>query len=77
MPSYTMINKETGEEQIMVLTLAEREDLLSKGEWKQKLTTAKFITGHGDVARRAAGSEWNDFLKQTHKNAGRHSKIQT
>tara|TARA_A100001201_G_scaffold142825_1_gene142149 strand:- start:668 stop:901 length:234 start_codon:yes stop_codon:yes gene_type:complete len=77
MPSYTMINKKTGEEQEMVLTLAEREDLLSKGEWKQKLNTPKFITGHGDVARRQAGSEWNNFLKKIDKNAGRHSKIQT
>ena len=77
MPSYTMINKKTGEEQEMVLTLAERENLLSKGEWKQKLSTAKFISGHGDVARRQAGSEWNDILKKTHKNDGKHSKIQT
>jgi hypothetical protein len=61
-----MINKKTGEEQEMVLTLAERENLLSKGEWKQKLSTAKFISGHG-----------NDILKKTHKNAGKHSKIQT
>ena len=77
MPSYTMINNKTGEEQEMVLTLAERENLLSKGEQKQKLSTAKFISGHGDVARRQAGSEWNDILKKTHKNAGKHSKIQT
>ncbi len=61
----------------MVPTLAERENVLSKGEWKQKLSTAKFISGHGDVARRQAGSEWNDILKKTHKNAGKHSKIQT
>lgn len=72
-----MINNNTGEEQEMVLTLDEREDLLSTGDWKQKLSTAKFISGHGDVAHRKAGSEWNDILKKTHKNAGRHSKIQT
>ena len=77
MPSYTMKNIESGEEREMQLSLAEREDLLAKGEWKQLLSTAKFITGTGDVARRQAGSEWNNFLKKTHKNAGRHSKIQT
>lgn len=77
MPSYTMINIETGIEENMVLSLAERDELLSTGEWKQKLSTAKFISGHGDIARRQAGSEWNNFLKKTHKNAGRHSKIQT
>lgn len=77
MPSYTMINIETGIEENMVLSLAERDELLSTGEWKQKLSTAKFISGHGDIARRQAGSEWNNFLQKTHKNAGRHSKIQT
>lgn len=77
MPSYTMINIATGEEQEMVLSLSEREAILSSGEWKQKLSTAKFITGHGDVARRKAGNEWNNFLQKTHKNAGRQSKIQT
>lgn len=77
MPSYTMINIETGEERDMVLTLAEREELLATGQWEQKLSTAKFVSGVGDVARRQAGSEWNNFLKKTHKNAGRHSKIQT
>ncbi len=77
MPSYTMINTETGEEQDMVLSFAERDELLAEGKWKQQLSTAKFISGHGDVARRQAGSEWNNFLQKTHKNAGRHSKIQT
>ena len=72
-----MINLKSGEEQEMTLTLSEREELLSKGDWEQKLSTAKFIAGHGDVARRQAGSEWNNFLQKTHKNAGRHSKIKT
>lgn len=43
-----MINNETGEEKEMILSLSEREQLLSKGEWKQKLSTAKFVSQHGD-----------------------------
>jgi len=72
-----MINIESGEEKEMVLSFAERDELLSSGKWKQKLSTAKFISGHGDVARRQAGSEWNNFLKKIDKQSGRHSKIQT
>lgn len=77
MPTYTMKNIESGEEREMVLSLAEREDILATGEWKQLLSTAKFITARGDIARRQAGTEWNNLLQKTHKNAGRHSKIQT
>ena len=72
-----MINIESGEEKEMVLSFAERDELLSLGKWKQKLSTAKFVSGHGDVARRQAGSEWNNFLKKIDKQSGRHSKIQT
>jgi len=72
-----MINIESGKEKEMVLSFAERDELLSSGKWKQKLSTAKFISGHGDVARRQAGSEWNNFLKKIDKQSGRHSKIQT
>ena len=72
-----MINIKTAEEQDMSLTLSEREQLLAAGEWRQKLSTAKFVAGIGDVARKQAGSEWNSFLKKTHKNAGRQSKIHT
>jgi len=72
-----MINIESGKEKEMVLSFAERDELLSSGKWKQKLSTAKFISGHGDVARRQAGSQWNNFLKKIDKQSGRHSKIQT
>ena len=77
MPSYTMINVETGEESEMILSLSERDALLAEGKYKQKLSTAKFISGVGDTARKAAGSEWNDLLKGIKKKSGRGNTIET
>ena len=77
MPTYTMIEVETGEEKEMILSLSEREALLAEGKYKQKLSTAKFISGTGDTARRKAGSEWNDVLKGIKKKSGRGNTIET
>ena len=77
MPSYTMINVDTGEEEDMILSLSERDALLAEGKYKQKLSTSKFISGVGDTARKAAGSEWNDLLKGIKKKSGRGNTIET
>jgi len=66
MPSYTMINLKTNEEQDMVLTLAEREELLATGNYKQKLSTAKFASSSTSVLRQAGG-EWGNFLTKVKK----------
>lgn len=68
-----MINLETNEEREMVLSLSEREELLASGKYKQKLSTAKFIAGHGDVARRQAGSGWSDVLGKISKGSPRNN----
>lgn len=67
MPSYTMIDIETNEEHEMVLSLAEREELLATGKYKQKLSTAKFVSDTTSTLRRA-GSEWNNMLGRIKKN---------
>ncbi|HAW03304.1 MAG TPA: hypothetical protein DCW83_01380 [Saprospirales bacterium] len=67
MPSYTMINKETGEEHDMVLSLAEREEFLADDKWEQKLSTAKFVADTTSTLRRA-GSEWNNMLGRIKSN---------
>jgi len=75
MPSYTMINVETGEEEDMILSLSEREALLAEGKYKQKLTTAKFVSGVGDTARKLAGSGWNDVLNKVKKGSTKNNTI--
>ena len=52
-----MINIKTNEEVDMVLSLAEREEFLAKGEYKQKLSTAKFISQTGSTINKA-GDGW-------------------
>ena len=56
-----MINLETNEEKEMVLSLSEREELLATGNYKQKLSTAKFISQTGMTINKA-GDGWKDVL---------------
>ena len=77
MPSYTMIDVETGKEKDMILSLSEREALLAEGKYKQKLTTAKFVSGVGDTARKAAGSGWNDVLQKVKKGSAKGNTVNT
>ena len=77
MPSYTMIDVETGEEKDMILSLSEREALLAEGKYKQKLTTAKFVSGVGDTARKAAGDGWNDVLQKVKKGSAKGNTVNT
>ena len=67
MPSYTFINIETDEEEDMVLSLAERDELLAAGKYKQKLSTAKFVSDTTSTLRRA-GHDWNNLLGKIKKN---------
>lgn len=71
MPSYTMINVETNEEEEMILSLSEREELLATGKYKQKLSTAKFISQHGMTVNKA-GDGWKDVLGKISKNSPRN-----
>lgn len=67
MPSYTFINLDTNEEEDMVLSFAERDEILSTGKYKQKLSTAKFVSDTTSTLRRA-GSDWNNLLGKIKKN---------
>ena len=69
-----MINKETGEEKEMILSLAEREDFLASGEWTQKLSTAKFVSQHGSTLSKTS-DHWKDHLKNIKKGSGRRNTI--
>jgi hypothetical protein len=75
MPTYTMINIKTKEEKDMILSLSEREELLSKGEYTQKLSTAKFISQHGMTINKA-GSGWKEVLGKISKGSP-HNKMNT
>ena len=74
MPLYTMINNQTGEEKEMSLTLAERDEFLSSGEWKQKLTTAAFVSQTGSTLSKTS-SGWKDLLGRIKKGSGKGNSI--
>jgi len=74
MPSYTMINIETGEEHDMVLSLSEREEILATGKYEQKLSTAKFVSGTKSTLR-IAGDGWKEVLSKVKSGSARNNTI--
>jgi len=74
MPTYTMINKTTGEEKDMILSFAERELVLSEGEWSQQLSTPKSVTNVTGTLRQA-GDGWKDVLSRVKSGSMRHNTI--
>jgi hypothetical protein len=75
MPTYTMINKVTGERKDMILTLSEREDILASGEWTQALSTGVgFVSQHGMTVNKA-GDGWKDVLKKVKSGSGRGNTV--
>lgn len=74
MPTYTMINNKTGEEQDMILSFKEREELLAEGEYTQKLSTGKLVTSvKGTLSMTSDG--WKDHLKQIKNTSGKGNTI--
>ena len=74
MPTYTMVNNETGEEKEMILSLTERQELLDTGEWKQKLSTAKFVTQVGSTLSKTSDG-WKDVLSRVKSGAAKSNTI--
>lgn len=76
MPTYTMKNNDTGEVSTMLLSLEERDDLLSKGTHTQALTTPQFVP-QAKSTLRTAGHGWNDILTDVKKASGKDNTIKT
>ena len=74
MPTYTMINNDTGEEKEMLLSLSEREELLSGGTHTQKLSTAKFISQHGSTLSQTSNG-WKEVLSKVKSGSGRDNSV--
>lgn len=74
MPTYTMRNKETGEEKDFRLSLSEREEFLSNGEWEQIVTAANFVSSAKGPLRQA-GTEWGNLLSTIKKGSARNNTI--
>lgn len=76
MPAYTMIDIETGDETEMILSLSEREELLSQGKYKQKLSTAKFVSQVGSTLAKTDDG-WKEVLSRVKKGSAKSNSINT
>ena len=74
MPIYTMINKDTDEEENMVLSFAERDKLIASGSHVQKLVAPKIVSGVGGTARLTSDG-WKDTLREIKKGSGKGNTI--
>jgi hypothetical protein len=77
MPTYTMRNRESGEEQTLILTFSEREKWLNDNpDWDQSLSTPLLVR-EAKGALALSPDSWKDHLKTMKKNSGRNNKIHT
>jgi len=74
MPTYTMENTETGEVKEMVLSFSDRDELLESGQWKQLLSTPKFVTGVKSTLSQTSDG-WKDLLGNIKKGSGKGNTI--
>lgn len=76
MPTYTMRNLETNEVRDMILSLAEREELLATGKFKQELATPGFVSMVGGTLSKTSG-DWRDLMKKINKEAGKGNTVKS
>lgn len=69
-----MIDKETGEEIDMILSLAEREQILQEGKYTQKLSTAKFVSQVGGTLKQA-GDGWKEVLSRVKSGSAKDNTV--
>ena len=75
MPTYTVINKSTGEETEHFCNWSELQDMLKEDpNLTQKLNTPGFISDRMSTMRRA-GDGWNDVLKGIKNASGPNNTI--
>ena len=74
MPTYTMLNKQTGEEREMILSFSEREELLEQGEWVQQLATPISVTHVGGTLKQTSDG-WKDVLSKVKSGSGEGNTI--
>ena len=74
MPTYNMKNLETEQVVTVVLSLAEREDMLSTGEWTQLLSAPNFVSQHGSTFGKTSG-DWKDLMKSIKKGSGKNNTV--
>ena len=75
MPTYDMKNIKTGEIEEMFISIAKKEELLSTGEWEQKiLSPTALVTHTGNIINKTSG-DWKDLLSKIKDGSGGNSGL--
>jgi hypothetical protein len=70
MPTYDLRNTKTGEEISHLCTIAEKEAMVTSGEWEQFHSRMPAdVTHTGNIVNKTSG-DWKDLLKKIKKEAG-------
>jgi hypothetical protein len=75
MPSYTVINRKTGEEQELMCSYQDLEKILKENpDLQQRLAAPKLVAGTGDV-RSKTPDGFKDVLRKVKQGSGRANTI--
>ena len=79
MPSYTLLNIDTDEEEIHFFSSWKLKDefLEENKNYKQKLTAPRLLHEHGDLVVKHTSNDWKEHLKRIKKASGRNNTINT
>ena len=75
MPTYDLRNKETGEVETRICSIATKEELVESGEWEQVFLSTPSIVSHtGNIVNKTSG-DWKDHLKRIKTKSGGNSGL--
>lgn len=79
MPTYTLLNTDTNEEENHFFSSWKLKDefLEENKNYKQKVSAPRIVSEHGDTIVRTTSSDWKDHLKRIKKGSGRNNTINT
>lgn len=77
MPTYTMMHKETEEEQNIFCSYEESLKFLEENpDWTRVITAPALVSTTGNVINKTSG-DWKDLMKNIKKGSGKGNNIKT
>jgi len=78
MPFYTIVNKETGEEEECMCSYSRLQKRLDElgPDWQQRIGAPALVTHTGNVINKTSG-DWKNLMGNIKKHSGRGNNIKT
>lgn len=77
MPTYTLENKDTGEQKDVLMSYDELEQhLVDNLDWFRVIKAPALVTHTGNVINQTSG-DWKDLMKNIKKGSGKGNTIKT